>query len=232
MKRRIFCLQHAPFEGPAYIEDWARARNHTFHVVRVFEKQPLPALDDFDFLVVMGGPMGVNDDFKYPWMAAEKALIRQTVEAGKPLLGICLGAQLLASSMDAPVVPNRWPEIGWFPLVATETGKKQPLLDGLDWSNPVFHWHGDTFGIPTGAKHLLKSEACVNQAFLLGTNALALQFHLEMTESALKGMIEHCGDELKSDAPYIQNAGQLLAQTALLEKNNRQLALLLDRLAN
>lgn len=227
---RIHCLQHVSFEGPAYIKDWALQKNHAFTITHLYEKDALPALDELDFLVVMGGPMGVNDENRYAWLNEEKRFIRSCVELGKPVLGVCLGAQLLASAMGAPVVPNRWREIGWFDIEKTLVGMDHPLLKGIQTDQPVFHWHGDTFGIPPGAKHLLKSEACVNQAFLIGVNALALQFHMEMTPESLRGMLENCGDELLADAPYIQSADEILAKASLLENNNQQLAVLLDRL--
>ena len=227
---RIRCLQHVPFEGPAYIEDWATEKNHAFAITRLYEKVTLPALNELDFLVIMGGPMGVNDDILYPWLKSEKAFIRTCIELGKPVIGICLGAQLMASAMGAPVVSNRWPEIGWFNLSKTDTAWAHPLLEGFNTDTPVFHWHGDTFGIPPGAKHLLKSEACVNQAFIIGINALALQFHLEMTPKALQGMLENCGDELLMDEPFIQSASDILANVTLLENNNKQLAVLLNKL--
>jgi len=227
---RIRCLQHASFEGPAYVLDWAMANNHAFSTTKLYEKEDLPALDEFDFLVVMGGPMGVSDENKYPWLVSEKLFIRACIELGKPVLGICLGAQLMASAMGAPVVPNGWHEIGWFGLHKTETGKALSILDGFQTATPVFHWHGDTFGIPAGAKHLLKSDACVNQAFLIGVNALALQFHLEMTPKSLQGMIENCGSELLVKEPYVQSASEILAHSNLLDSNNKQLAILMERL--
>lgn len=231
MKRlRIHCFQHVSFEGPAYIKEWAMVKNHAFTTTRLYEKQSLPVMDDLDFLVIMGGPMGVYEESNYPWMEAEKAFIRSCIESGKLVLGICLGAQLIASAMGAPVVPNQWSEIGWFPLSKTKVGKNNPLLEGFNTQTPVFHWHGDTFGIPTGAKHLLKSEAFVNQAFILGDNALALQFHLELTPQALQDLIENGGEELLTDAPFIQSATEMMENVSLLENNNRQLALLMEKL--
>lgn len=227
---RIRCLLHASFEGPAYISDWALANNHVLSTSKLYEKENLPALDELDFLVVMGGPMGVNDESIFPWLVAEKAFIRACIELGKPVLGICLGAQLMASAMGAPVVPNGWQEIGWFGLHKTETGKAVSLLDGFQTSTPVFHWHGDTFGIPAGAKHLLKSDACVNQAFLIGVNALALQFHLEMTPQSLQGMIEYCGVELLVKEPFVQSISEILEKSNLMEINNKQLANLMEKL--
>jgi len=174
--------------------------------------------------------MGVCDESKYPWLIAEKSFIRSCIVAGKPVLGICLGAQLMASAMGAPVVPNRWQEIGWFSLSKTEAGKSQAILKEFDTETPVFHWHSDKFGIPPGAKHLLKSEACVNQAFLMGANALALQFHLEMTPQSLQDMVANCGDELLKNAPFVQSATEIIKKNTLLESNNKQLAILMDKL--
>jgi GMP synthase-like glutamine amidotransferase len=227
---RIRCLQHVPFEGPAYIKDWALQKNHAFAITHLYEGEALPALHEFDFLVVMGGPMGVNDHSKYTWLSEEKTFIRTCVELGKPVIGICLGAQLMAAAMGAPVTPNHSKEIGWFNLSKTEAGMSQPLLDGFHTDTPVFHWHGDTFGIPRMGKHLLKSDACVNQAFIIGINALALQFHLEMTPESLQGMLENCGDELLADGPFIQTASQILSNTSFLSTNNQHLAVLLDKL--
>lgn len=229
---RIRCLQHASFEGPAYVLDWALANNHPFSTTKLYEREALPDLDELDFLVVMGGPMGVNDESKNPWLVAEKAFIRTCIDLNKPVLGICLGAQLMASAMGAPVVANRWHEIGWFGLHKTETGKGAGLLDGFETVTPVFHWHGDTFGIPAGAKHLLKSDACVNQAFLIGENALALQFHLEMTPKSLRTMIENCGSELLLKEPFVQSASEILTKANLLDNNNKQLAMLMERLTS
>lgn len=227
---RIRCFQHVPFEGPAYVKDWAEANGHLFSTSLLYERTALPSLDELDFLVVMGGPMGVNDEVEHPWLVPEKAFIRRCIEAGKPVLGICLGAQLMASAMGAPVVPNCRKEIGWFPLQKTESGRKSAFLDGLQTDVPVFHWHGDTFGIPGGAKHLLRSEACVNQAFLIGERALALQFHLEMTPSSLQALVQSCGSELLSDEPFVQRANEILEQCELLEANNRQLAAWMEKL--
>lgn len=228
---RIHCFQHVAFEGPAYIKEWATVKSHTFTTTRFYEDQALPTLDDVDFLVVMGGPMSVCEENKYSWMEAEKEFIRSCIKSGKAVLGICLGAQLIAAAMGAPVVPNDLKEIGWFPLQRTKDGRKHPFLHGFNTETPVFHWHGDMFGIPSGAKHLLKSEACVNQAFMIGENALALQFHLELTEQALMDLIENCGNELLTDAPFIQSATEILANAPLLENNNKQLALLLEKLS-
>lgn len=227
---RIQCLQHVPFEGPAYVMDWAVENGHLFTITKLYEKQAFPALDELDFLVIMGGPMSVNDEMKFPWLINEKAFIRACILAGKSVLGICLGAQLMASAMGAPVVPNCQPEIGWFVLQKTEMAKTLPLLEGFQTDQPVFHWHGDTFGIPAGAKHLLKSEACVNQAFLLGESALGLQFHLEMTPAALQTMLKNGSGELSSDEPYVQSATEIRNNADLLTYNNKLLAVLLEKI--
>jgi GMP synthase-like glutamine amidotransferase len=177
----------------------------------------------------MGGPMGVYDDAQYPWLAAEKEHIRAAIDAGKAVLGICLGAQLIAASLGAEVLPHTHKEIGWFPVSMTAAGVAHPLFAGINPAMTVFHWHGDRFDIPAGAQHLMSSTGCDNQAFAYGEKVLALQFHLEMDVAAVEGLIGACGRELKQGA-WIQNADWLVQ---LAESGKTRLALfaLLDNWA-
>jgi GMP synthase-like glutamine amidotransferase len=151
---RIHCLQHVPFEGPARIGDWAERRGHSLAVSHLYAGDPLPAIDRFDRLVVMGGPMGVADEAEYSWLAHEKARIEEAIAAGKSVVGICLGAQLIAEVLGARVHRNPVKEIGWFPIELTEAGRADPICDGLTGQAEVFHWHGDTFTLPSGAVQL------------------------------------------------------------------------------
>jgi GMP synthase-like glutamine amidotransferase len=206
---RAHYLQHVPFEGLGSIEPWLQAAGATVSGTRFFESPALPAIDAVDLLIVMGGPMSVNDEGTLPWLQPEKQLIRETIRAGKPVLGICLGAQLIASAMGARVYPNREREIGWFPVVAV-------ALHGppATWTFPspttVFHWHGETFDLPAGAVHLARSAACEHQAFQLGTNVVGLQFHLESTPESLAAIVAACRAELVP-SPYVQSAEEILA---------------------
>ncbi len=228
---KIHCLMHVPFEGPAQIADWAESRGHPIAFSHLFAGDVLPELDAFDRLVVMGGPMGIGDEDQYPWLSAEKALIRAAIDAGRSLVGVCLGAQLIAEALGAPVTRNPYPEIGWFPIRLTEAARAHPLCKDLPAELQVLHWHGDTFGLPPGALQLAESDACAQQGFLVDNRVLGLQFHLEMTPTSLRALCSHCADELEP-ASFVQSAEQMLAVSNVrYEETARALEVLLDRLA-
>ena len=139
--------------------------------------------------------MSVNDEADYPWLAAEKRFIGEAVRAGKSVLGVCLGAQFIASAMGAPVYPNHTREIGWFPIEAVP--HSEPGAFPFPAASIAFHWHGETFDLPPGAIHLARSAACENQAFQLGPCVIGLQFHLETTPASARTIVEHCRAELE-----------------------------------
>jgi GMP synthase-like glutamine amidotransferase len=200
---RISVLQHVPFEGIGSMADEFAARGYCITTHHLYRNEPLPEQDEFDWLVVMGGPMNVDDTVQYPWLTAEKHLIATAISSGKRVLGICLGAQLIARALGAPVTPGRHREIGWHPIQGVPT---RSIYGPLFASNPtVFHWHGDTFALPQGALPLAASDACEQQAFALGTRVLALQFHLETTTDSAQALLKHCGDELDGNR-YVQSA--------------------------
>lgn len=207
---RIQCLTHVHFEGPAGIEDWARSRGHDLDVTPMFSGSLPPKPGSYDWLVVMGGPMSVGDDDTYPWLADEKRTIRAAIDAGKRVLGVCLGAQLIAQVLGARVYRNPHPEIGWMPVELTPEALESPLLGFLPPSLQVFHWHGDTFDLPQGAIHLARSGACAHQAFSYAGRVLGLQFHLESTPASVRDIVAHCADEIRP-APYVQDAARMLA---------------------
>ncbi len=225
----ILALQHVAFETPGLIAEWAKARGHTLTIVRSDEADSLPTTDSFDMLVVMGGPMGVHDVAEHPWLVAEKALIKSAIDAGKYVLGVCLGAQLIADVLGAKVYPNIVKEIGWMPVAIPDGALHKPVLAGLNHAMTVFHWHGDTFDLPCDATHLMASGACRNQAFMYGSKVLGLQFHLEMTEQGINALIEHCGHELV-DSPTIQDAKTLQAGIKHIPACRTVLFRLLDNL--
>lgn len=228
---KIHCLMHVPFEGPAQIADWAESRGHPIAFSHLFAGDALPELDAFDRLVVMGGPMGVGDEDRYPWLRAEKALIRSAIDAGRSLVGVCLGAQLIAEALGAPVSRNGHKEIGWFPVRLTEAARAHPLCKDLPAELLVLHWHGDTFALPSDALHLAESDACAQQGFLVDGRILGLQFHLEMTPTSLRTLCSHCADELVPDT-FVQRADEMLAVSPVrYEETARMLEVLLDRLA-
>jgi GMP synthase-like glutamine amidotransferase len=208
---RAHCLQHVPFEGLGCIEPWLVAAQYEIAYTRLFEAADLPEPGAVDLLVVLGGPMSVNDEGEFPWLVPEKRFIRRAIEAGTPVLGICLGAQLIANALGARVSRNREKEIGWFPVEAIPA--EGAGLFRFPSSAEVFHWHGETFDLPPGAVRLARSAGCENQAFQLGRSALALQFHLETTPAAARKMVEHGGAELQP-ARFVQSAAEILAAPA------------------
>jgi GMP synthase-like glutamine amidotransferase len=207
---RVHYLQHVPFEGLGYLETWLRDGGHRVTATRLFAADRLPNPDAFDWLIVLGGPMGANDEAKFDWIEPEKRLIRDCIGAGKRVLGICLGAQLIAAAMNARVFKNANREIGWFDVKAERSADVQTGSIKLPDHFLAFHWHGDTFDLPKGAVHLASSEACQNQAFAIGEHVLALQFHLETTESSTVALNEHCRGELTADR-FVQSADSIMS---------------------
>lgn len=226
---RVHYLQHVPFESLGSIEGWLDGQQAKITRTRLYLGEALPNLNDFDWLIVMGGSMGVNDEDKFPWLANEKKLISETVSAKKPVLGICLGAQLLASALGARVYKNQYREIGWLPIEQTLAAKSHPIGQLLPEHQDVFHWHGDTFNLPEGAVHLARSVACENQCFAFGDRAVGLQFHLEMTAATAKSLISHCPEDL-AEGPYVQTANQMLENEAKFGQINQAMFNLLSHL--
>ncbi|MCC5840131.1 MAG: type 1 glutamine amidotransferase [Opitutales bacterium] len=205
---RAHYLQHVPFEGLGSIEPWLENRGYDISYTRFFDAGVLPEVKDIDLLVVMGGPMSVNDERAQPWLVRETAFIRRVIEEDKAVLGICLGAQLIAKAMGGAVFPNPVKEIGWFPIEAVNAD--DPKVFRFPEKVHVFHWHGETFHLPNGALRIAKSEGCANQAFAIGHKVIGLQFHLETTPLSARALVENCRGELV-DGQYIQSQGQILS---------------------
>jgi GMP synthase-like glutamine amidotransferase len=213
---KILVLQHVPFEGPAKIAAWAESKNHSLFRTRLFVGEAPPAPDTFDWLVVMGGPMGANDEADFPWLSAEKRLIDRAIRGRKTVLGVCLGAQLIAAVLGARVFRNREKEIGWFPVSLTDAADRSSAFGRLPKRFTAFHWHGDTFDLPAGCSRLAYSDACEQQAFETGDGrVLGLQFHLETSGEAMEGLLEHCAAELVP-GPYVQDADRIRGGSANL----------------
>jgi GMP synthase-like glutamine amidotransferase len=219
-----------PFEGIGSMAAWASEDGHSVAHTRFFAGELPPARPDFDMLIVMGGPMGANDDALLPWMHAEKAAIAAALAGGKAILGVCLGAQLLASVLGAPVTRNREAEIGWHPVRLSPEARGTWLAEAFPERFTAFHWHGDTFALPAGAVPFGASEACAGQGFLHGDRVLALQFHPEVTPASMEDLLRECGGELRP-APFIQDAAALRAGIGLAPELNAMMARACRRLA-
>jgi GMP synthase-like glutamine amidotransferase len=230
-KLRIHYFQHVAFEGLGSIEEWISENGHSLSLTRFYNGEELPDLSDLDMLIVMGGSMSVNDEDIYPWLVHEKQFIKKAIDADKIVLGICLGSQLVSSSLGAKVYPNKEKEIGWFDISLTPEALSGRLFHDLGERVKTFHWHGDTFDLPEKAVLLASSDAARNQAYLYGEKVLALQFHLEPTLRSMQQMIEHGRDDL-TPGPYVQTEEQLTADKQLFESNRKLLFALLNRLAD
>jgi GMP synthase-like glutamine amidotransferase len=250
---RFHCLQHVPFEPPGLLIRWIGRRGHTVQTTFLFDSMGLPALDDLDALIIMGGPMSVHDEAEFPWLRAEKDLIAAAIGAGKKVLGICMGAQLIADVKGGRVYPNPEKEIGFFPVLWTDEARRMfpgaelgsretggeglgSGAEGLGSGGVFFHWHGETVDLPPGAVHLASSAGCENQAFRLGENVLGLQFHPEATADIIGEMVRQEGYELV-EGPYIQDAAEIMRKAKDITGKGqteveRQLGLLLDTFFN
>ncbi|MDR8394482.1 type 1 glutamine amidotransferase [Aliifodinibius sp. S!AR15-10] len=226
---KIHYLQHVYFEGPAYIQTWAVEQGYELTGTQLFKGEALPGVEEFDALVVMGGPMGVGDEREYPWLGEEKAFIRDCISRQKKVLGICLGAQLIADALGAKVEPMAEKEIGWFPVDWSQSVRKESGFSFLPARQMVLHWHGDRFEFPGNALPLASSEGCDSQGFLIDDHVLGLQFHLEMTKNSLTTLIGNSSRELEeANGRFIQDAEAMLKGNYFAE-NHQIMKQLLNR---
>lgn len=261
---RLHYVQHVPFEGLGAIAEWAAFRGHSVTGTEVFGspfgasaspgaqgprqndrfrsgQSRFPDLSTFDFLVIMGGPMGVYDDAEHPWLPAERAFINEAIGSGKNVLGICLGAQLIAAALGAPVKRAPHTEIGWYPVELTAAGRQLPVFADFPDRFEAFHWHGDMFELPQGAVGAARSAACPHQALVLEEGrVVGLQFHLEETPDSVSALVEHAGHELTRGqgssgsvsalSPWIASREQVLSLAAPYRACRELLFALLDRM--
>lgn len=227
---KVHYLQHVPFEGLGSIEPSLIRMGCRISSTQLYKVHQLPEVDTFDWLIVMGGPMGIYDEQQHPWLTQEKALIEQAIQQNKKVLGICLGAQLIADVLGAKVAYSGHREIGWFDIQRMPDTTQSILADHFPEQAEVFHWHGDTFEIPAGALHIAASNACRNQGFIYDDRVIALQFHLETTQESAAALIEHCSDELDGTS-YVQSADEMMADPSRFHRINGIMQSVLDALA-
>jgi GMP synthase-like glutamine amidotransferase len=201
MKAHI--LQHTATSKAGSTLEWLKKQNIPYSITKFFEPHPsLPELPDFDMLIICGGEMNVDEENSYPWMRAEKDFIKNALVQNKKMVGLCLGGQLIAEALGAPVGRHKNWEVGWLPV---QLKKISPLLPDLDQLT-VFQFHGDSFGIPAGAQKFAQSEACENQGFTWGSHVVAMQFHPEST----KDWVIECSQEKLPSGPFVQTAEQMV----------------------
>lgn len=227
---RIRYFQHVPFEDPGEIFAWGADRGHSFDGVRLFAGERAEVSDDTDMLLVMGGPMSVHDEEAYPWLREEKQAVAAAISGGKKVIGICLGAQLIAEVLGGSVRKNDHREIGWFPVSATEHTSHSRVYSVLPTSYDAFHWHGETFDIPPGAIRTASSAACANQAFEYDEGrVIGLQFHLESSTISVTRLVENCRDEMIADT-YVQGEHEILREFCGFDNLKRNMYSLMDEL--
>ncbi|OHB48562.1 MAG: hypothetical protein A2Y10_13440 [Planctomycetes bacterium GWF2_41_51] len=224
---KVHWLQHLPFEGLGSMGEYFRQKNITSTSTHFYLNEKLPEMDSFDWLIIMGGAMSANDDAKYSWLATEKEFIKKAIDAGKVVIGICLGAQLIAASLGVKVYQNKYKEIGWFDLKPSKEAKSTILGNCFSQIMEVFHWHGDTFDLPNGAVHLASSEATKNQGFIIDNRVIGFQFHLETTYEYAKALFDNFPEEIKNDK-YIQNAQRVFSDLERFERINKIMAEILE----
>lgn len=229
MKPTVCVVQHVPFETAAHIQVWADKRDLSLSVCHVYRGEAFPQPEQYDWLILMGGPMSANDRDRLPWLEQELAGVRLALEQDQAILGICLGAQVLAQAAGGRVVPNAQPEIGWFPVSLTDSGRDSPLFGALPSTFEAFHWHGEMCRLPSNVPALAASEACPVQAFAPAVRALGLQFHLESTRQSVADLITHCGPDLVA-GPWVMSTSRMQGDELLYARSNRLMDSLLDRL--
>lgn len=221
---RIHYLQHVPFEDPANIVPWAKHRGHKLTGTHLYKQEALPAMDQLDWLIIMGGPMNIYEEAEYPWLSYEKEFIKEAIARGKAVVGICLGGQLIADVLGGKVTKNPEGEIGWLPVRFNAAAFQSPLFKNFPEVAQVFHWHNDTFStLGKDSVCIAGSEACGHQAFIHRDRVVGFQFHMESTSVSIAALIEHCGHEMTGGA-YVQNAAQVQAGMEFVKPANALMA--------
>ncbi len=226
---KIHTILHASFETAGSIENWAYENSHSLDITHSYLNQPLPNINDFDFLIIMGGPQSPREQDIYPYLTNEISLIKDAIKANKYILGFCLGAQLIGEALGAVTLKSPEKEVGIWPITLTEDGKNDPLFEGFGDTFDVIHWHNDMPGIPEGSVIIASSPGCPHQAFRYNKRVYGLQFHMEFTQDNAKTMCDCCPDDLKP-SKFTQSKEDIL--TSDLLSINQKLNLILNRFTN
>jgi len=208
-------IQHIDIEGPGLIECCLNQGKTSYKILNLKPGIHFPKLDDFTHIVFLGGPMNVYEEDRYPFLRDEDLFIKEAIQRGKSVLGICLGAQLIAKALGAKVFKAPIEEIGWYDVSLTKIGSNDPLFSNLPKKFPVFQWHEDTFEIPEKAKLLAISDPVLHQAFRYGENAYGLQFHLEVTRGMITKWMETYEEEFEGSQPPLLSKLKILSDTEL-----------------
>ncbi len=209
----VIILKHVDIEGPGLIEDYLHRHEIPRRIILLQSSLDLPLIEDFTHLVLLGGPMNVYEEDRYPFLKGEDLLIKGAIQRGKKILGICLGAQLIAKALRAKVFKAPAKEVGWYEVSLTQLGLKDPLFSNFPPRFRVFQWHEDTFEIPEGGRLLVTSDPVTHQAFRYGENAYGLQFHLECTEEMICEWLENDKEEIAGLSPPRFSKEEILEQT-------------------
>jgi GMP synthase-like glutamine amidotransferase len=189
-RMNVLIVKHIDIEGPGVIEDCLKEEEIPYRILNLESNPPFPNQDDLTHIILLGGPMNVYEEDRYPFLRREDLFIKEAIQRGKRILGICLGAQLIAKALGAKVCKAPVKEIGWYEVSLTEEGEKDPLFFDFPKNFSVFQWHEDTFDLPNGGKGIITSTEVIHQAFRYGENAYGLQFHLEVTEKMIRNWID------------------------------------------
>jgi GMP synthase-like glutamine amidotransferase len=231
MDRNSLIIKHNPSEGGGLFEKILSEKGWTKEVLPLYAGKALPtSMKSYGLILLMGGPMSANDEDQYPFLRKELLFIRQALKIGRPVMGICLGAQLMAKSLGARVYPGPHKEVGWYFLNQTPAAKADPLFSLLDPCFLVFQWHGETFDLPNGAIGLAGNEAYPQQAFRFGEWAYGLQFHFEVTEMMIRTWVNQWSDEIGQAKPQPLSALDILQDSQVyLERLHKQVRLFFGR---
>jgi GMP synthase (glutamine-hydrolysing) len=228
---KMHIIKNAPYEGPGHIADWALVRDYEVKTTSMFEDAATPPVESFDWLVIMGGPMSVHDEKEHPWLIREKALIENAIARNKIVLGVCLGAQLIAEVLGARVYKNEYIERGWHTIKREPGAQDSQIFNSFPQEFTAFLWHGDTFDLPKDANLIASSEACANHAFEYSESVVGLQFHLEVTPEGITSILDHSSYP-KVMGNYVQTREQITDRMENVGSINTLMDQLLQKMSN